>query len=121
MTDSYITRGEIILMLRKWQSGELGTQQLWDWASHRFQAGSADYDDWDDDASVAHEMLGVLDSLDMHFMLAVDVPLHLAFLQTPIGGFADAYRDWRSAMAAIDYDARKRDLKNDPIYALYCD
>ncbi len=121
MSDSYITRGEIILMLQKWQDGILGTQQIWDWASHRFQAGTADYDDWDDEASVAHEMLGLLDSLDMHLVLIDDVPLHLAFLATPLGSFDEALANWRAALASIDYAARKRDLKVDPIYALYCD
>ncbi len=121
MSDNYITRGEIILMLQRWQDGEIGTQQLWDWASHRFQSGGADYDDWDDEVSVAHEMLGALDSLDMHLMLVDDVPLHLAFLQTPIGAFADAHQHWRKALDAIDYAERKQRLKDDPIYALYCD
>lgn len=121
MTDNYITRGEIILMLKKWQAADLSTQQLWDWASHRFAAGHADYDDWDGERSVAHEMLGVLDSLDMHLMLVQDVPMHLAFLETPIGAFEDGFERWSAARAAIDYATRIHQLKNDPIYALYCD
>lgn len=121
MSDSYITRGEIIRMLQAWQAGEMATQQLWDWASHRFQSGAADYDDWDDADSVAREVLAALDSLDLHLMLAEDVPLHLAFLQTPIGAFSEACRDWRAALAGLDYALRKRQLRDDPIYALYCD
>jgi hypothetical protein len=120
MNDHYVTRGEIILMLKKWQCGEVGTQQLWDWASHRYQAGGADYDDWEDSASVAHEVLGALDSLDMHCMLVEDVPLYLAFLETPIGAFEEGYRDWQQAQNAIDYPSRRQRLKDDPIYALYC-
>ncbi len=119
--DSYVTRGELIRMLKSWQAGELATQQLWDWASHRFQAGQADYDDWDDEDSVAREVLTMLDSLDLHLMLAEDVPLHLAFLQTPIGEFGEAQRAWREMLTGLDYAARKLALKNDPIYALYCD
>ncbi len=121
MSDSYVTRGEIIRMLQLWQAGELATQRLWDWASHRFQSGSADFDDWDEGASVARDMLEMLDSLDMHLMLAEDVPLHLAFLQTPLGGFAQARRDWQEALAALDYVARRLQLRENPIYALYCD
>ena len=121
MNDSYVTRGEIIRMLQSWQSGELGTQQLWDWASHRFQSGAAEYDDWDGDDSVAREVLATLDSLDLHLMLVDDVPLYLAFLQTPIGAFDDACNEWRAALAGLDYGARKRVLRDDPIYALYCD
>lgn len=118
---NYVTRGEIIHTLRQWQSGELTTQQVWDWASHRYQAGNADYDDWDDEFSVAHEMLGALDSLDLHFILVEDVPLHLAFLETPIGAFAAGRQAWLDARAALDYPARKRLLRDDPIYSLYCD
>ena len=119
---NYITRGEIIIKLKEWQAGEITTQQVWDWASHRYQTGEADYDDWEDEtSSVAHEMLGALDSLDLHFILVEDVPLHLAFLETPLGGFEEGVRIWRAAQAALDIATRKRQLKDDPIYSLYCD
>ncbi|QAU34169.1 hypothetical protein [Janthinobacterium sp. 17J80-10] len=121
MKENYVTRGEIIRMLQSWQAGELATQQLWDWASHRFQSGAADYDDWDGDDSVAREVLAALDSLDLHLMLADDVPLYLAFLTTPIGAFEDARKAWRAALAGLDYASRKQQLRNDPVYALYCD
>lgn len=117
---NYITRGEIIIKLKEWQACEITTQQLWDWASHRYQAGEADYDDWEEDSSVAHEMLDALDSLDMHFILVEDVPLHLAFLQTPLGDFEEGVRIWREAQAALDIAGRKLRLKDDPIYCLYC-
>lgn len=119
-SDNYVTRGELIRMLQSWQAGELMTQQLWDWASHRFQAGRADYDDWDGEDSVAREVLAMLDSLDLHLMLAEDVPLHLAFLHTPIGAFEESRRNWQKALAGLDYEARKMALRNDPIYAMYC-
>lgn len=121
VNENYITRGEIIRMLQSWQAGELATQELWDWASHRFQSGAADYDDWDGDDSVAREVLGALDSLDMHLMLAEDVPLYLAFLYTPIGAYEEAHGAWRAGLAALDLASRKQLLRNDPIYALYCD
>lgn len=108
-------------MLKQWQSAAVSTQQVWDWASHRFQAGHADYDDRDGSESVAHEMLSMLDSLDMHFMLVEDVPLHLAFLQTPLGAFEEGYSRWRHALAGIDIGSRKQMLRNDPVYALHCD
>lgn len=120
-SDSYVTRGELIRMLQSWHAGELSTQQLWDWASHRCQAGAADYDDWDGEESVAREVLMMLDSLDLHLVLAEDVPLHLEFLQTPVGAFEDARRAWQERLADLDYAARKKNLVNDPIYALYCD
>lgn len=119
--DNYVTRGELIRMLQSWQAGELGTQQLWDWASHRFQAGQADYDDWDGENSVASEVLTMLDSLDLHLMLAEDVPLHLAFLQSPLGAFNASQLAWQHELASLDYDERRVTLKDDPIYALYCD
>lgn len=121
MNETYVTRGEIISMLKCWQTGERTTRQLWVWASHRYQAGAVEVDDWDGAASVAHEMLGVLDSLDMHLMLVEDVPLHLAFLETPIGAFDEGLRRWQDGRAAIDYEGRKRLLRDDPIYSLFCD
>ncbi|MBS0308071.1 MAG: hypothetical protein JSS58_03785 [Proteobacteria bacterium] len=119
--DKYITRGEIIAKLREWQSGAITTQDVWDWASHRYHSGQADYDDWEDEtSSVAHEMLGALDSLDMHFILVEDVSLHLAFLATPLGGFEEGLRCWRAAQATLDIAGRKLQLRDDPIYSLYC-
>lgn len=119
--DNYVTRGELIRMLQSWQAGELATQQLWDWASHRFQAGRADYDDWDGEDSVAREVLTMLDSLDLHLMLVEDVPLHLAFLQSPLGAFIQSQLTWRSELAQLNYDERRCKLRDNPIYALYCD
>lgn len=118
---NYITRGEIIMMLKQWQAAQISTQQLWDWASHRFQSGQADYDDWEEDDSVAHEMLGALDSLDLHLILVEDVPIHLVFLEAPLGAFQEASDAWRAALQAIDYGQRKQRLRDDPIYALYCE
>lgn len=120
MTDNYVTRGELFLLLTKWQSGELNTQDVWDWASHRCLPGYTQYDDWDDESSVANEILCHLDSLDMHFVLVEDVPIHLAFLETPIGGFLEGYRKWRQAHDLIDYPARHQQLQDDPIYAGHC-
>ncbi|TCS33990.1 hypothetical protein EDC30_11416 [Paucimonas lemoignei] len=119
--DNYVTRGELIRMLQSWQAGELTTQQLWDWASHRFQAGQADYDDWDGEDSVAREVLTMLDSLDLHLMLVEDVPLHLAFLQSPLGAFWESQSDWHAKLAELNYAERRVSLKDDPIYALYCE
>lgn len=120
MSENYVTRGEITLMLKKWQRAELDTQQLWDWASHRFLSGDVDYDDSEESLSVAQEMLSMLDSLDMNFVLVEDVPIHLDFLATPIGAFDEGYRQWRRALDAIDYSSRHQRLRDDPIYAQFC-
>src|SRR5687767_7301947 len=105
-------------MLQAWQAGELGTQQLWDWASHRFQAGQADYDDWDGEDSVAREVLTMLDSLDLHLMLVEDVPLHLSFLQSPLGAFSQSQLNWHNELAQLNYNQRRLKLRDNPIYAL---
>jgi hypothetical protein len=54
-------------------------------------------------------------------MLVEDVPLHLAFLETPIGAFDEGLRRWQDGWAAIDYEGRKHLLRDDPIYSLFCD
>jgi hypothetical protein len=49
------------------------------------------------------------------------VPLHLEFLQTPLGTFGESQRAWHTGLATLDYAARRQVLRADPIYALYCD
>lgn len=120
MTENYVTRGELFDLLTKWQSGEVDTQNVWDWASHHCLPGATDYDDWEGESSVANEILCHLDSLDMHVVLVEDVPLHLAFLATPIGDFQAGYRKWRQAHALIDFEARYQQLQDDPIYGAFC-
>ena len=120
MSENYVTRGEIIHVLKKWQRAEFDTRQVWDWASHRFLCGAIDYDDREESLSVAHEMLSMLDSLDMHCVLVEDVPMHLAFLATPIGAYEAGYRQWRQALEEIDFSARRQRLKDDAIYGPFC-
>ncbi len=120
MTDNYITRGELFLLLTKWQSGEFTTQDVWDWASHRCLPGYTQYDDWEDESSVANEILCHLDSLDMNLVLVEDAPIHLAFLETPMDDFQEGYRKWRQALEQIDFAARRLQLKDHPIYEAYC-
>lgn len=120
MTENYITRGELFHLLTQWQRGALSTQDVWDWASHHYLPGETDYDDWEDDSSVAHELLRLLDSLDMNLVVVEDVAIHLAFLETPVGDFQQGYRVWRQAQEAIDLSARRLMLQDDPIYASFC-
>ncbi|MGZ3241639.1 MAG: hypothetical protein ACXWJK_15550 [Burkholderiaceae bacterium] len=120
MTDNYVTRGELFLLLTKWQSGELSAQDVWDWASHRCLPGYTQYDDWEDDSSVANEILCHLDSLDMNLVLVEDAPIHLAFLSTAVGDFTEGYRQWRQAHEQIDFETRRQLLQDDPIYGPFC-
>lgn len=120
MIEHYITRGELFHLLIKWQSGELSTQDVWDWASHHYLPGEMEYDDWEDESSVAHELLCVLDSLDMNLVLVDDAPIHLTFLETPMGEFAEGFRRWKHAHQQIDFELRRQQLKDDPIYGPFC-
>jgi hypothetical protein len=120
MDENYITRGELYHLLLKWQSGELNAQDVWDWASHHYLPEVTQYDDWEEQTSVAQELLMWLDSLDLNLVLVEDVDMHLAFLGTPLGAFQDGYRSWREAHAAIDYVARRLQLRDHPIYGPYC-
>jgi hypothetical protein len=120
MAENYITRGVLFHLLSQWQSGELTTQDVWDWASHHFLPGETDYDDWEDDSSVAQEILCLLDSLDLNLVVVDDVAIHLTFLETPIGDFQEGYRRWRQAHEQIDFAARRLRLQDDLIYAPHC-
>lgn len=120
MNGHYVTRGELIELLQQWQRGALSTQQVWDWASLRYVPGATDFDDWEGDVSVANEVMSALDSLDMNLIVIDDVPMYLDFLATPIGAFAEGFQQWQQAQRLIDRVTRCGLLKEDPIYALFC-
>lgn len=89
-----VTRLEIADMLRRWQAGEVSAREVHAWAEDRYaRMPEVDVDDWEGlhgaEESVANEVLGELDRLNMNLVLAEDVPIYLEFLATPPGSFRD--------------------------------
>jgi hypothetical protein len=116
-----VTREDIATVLQLWQAGEVAAAQVHEWAQARY--GQVEFDDWEDDDtnSVANEVFGTLDMLDMNLMLIEDVPIYLAFLRTPPGQFGEGYRAFQDALQRIDYQARKQALHTHPLYARFCE
>jgi hypothetical protein len=116
-----LSRGEIAEVLRRWQAGLLTAEQVHEWAEERYFPGHLDFDDEEDDRSVASEVMGYLDMLNMNLMVVEDVPIFLEFLETPAGRFAEGYGKFREALDRIDMRARQRELAHIPFYAPFCD
>src|SRR5688572_10348010 len=106
-----VSRGEIVDVLQRWQAGILTAEHVHAWANEAYVPGAMEFDDYeDDDNSVALEVLASLDMLDLNFTVVDDVPIYLEFLGTPKGRFAEGYRQFQQAMAAINVEERQAQL-----------
>jgi hypothetical protein len=115
-----VTRADLVAVLLSWQSGAITAQQVHDWAESLYP-GNCAYDDWDENGdSVALEVLGDLDKLNLDLVVPKDVPIYLAFLQTPPDQYSDGHRKYREAIGRINRAARRRALRNDPFYSRFC-
>ena len=115
-----MTRADIAAVLQQWQQGLLTAKQVHDWAEDTYM--QVELDDWegDEDYSVANEVLGALDMLNLNLMVPEDIPIYLDFLRTPLGQFAMGSATFQDAIGQIDYIARKKMLAADPFYARFC-
>ena len=120
MNKIMVKRLDIINILKSWRDDEITARAVWDWANERYMPGETEFDDWEDDCSAANEVLCELDSLDMNLVLAVDIPIHLEFLQTPKGKFIEGYQKWRGQIGNIDFKKRCKELKDHEIYGPFC-
>lgn len=114
------TRKELVDILNKWMAGTLTANEVHKWADDRYP--DVEFDDYEgeEDSSVANEVMGHLDMLNMNLMTAEDIPIYLRFLQTPIGMFDQGYRQFEKETSGIDMLARSRQLKGDPLYERFC-
>jgi len=115
-----VKRLDIIKILKSWHDGKVTAKAVWDWASEKYMPGETEFDDWEGDCSAANEVLCELDSLDMNLVLAEDIPIHIDFLQTPIGNFEAGYQKWRGRLENIDFKQRCKQLKGHEIYGPFC-
>jgi hypothetical protein len=119
-----LSRSEIIDVLRQWQAGVLTPKQVHDWASELYFPFALDYEDEEDEESVAREVMHELDSLDINLVMVDDVPNYLEFLATPRGQYEEGHRKFRLAQEQIyqpeRLQERRRRLAHDPFYAWFC-
>lgn len=117
-SDVLVTRSHLASRLRAWQSGELETQELLEWAQALFGEEGLEFDDLEEEyCSAAKEVLSFIERLDMNLALPEDVPIHLKFLETPLGEYEDGYEEWLDDLDEIDLDERRRRLRGISPYA----
>ncbi|MEK6748522.1 MAG: hypothetical protein AABY83_04870 [Pseudomonadota bacterium] len=116
--EPHITRQAIREILRHWQRGEVNAVMVLEWADIHVNHPDAQYADQEQEGSVAHEILLMLSCLDMHWVTVDDMPWYLELLDTPAGRFLDGWRKFCERLEGVDMEARRRQLKDDPLYHL---
>ena len=117
-SDVLITRAHLASRLRAWQDGELSAEELMEWAAALFEEELLEFDDVEDEYnSAAKEVLSFVERIDMNLALPEDVPIHLKFLEAPLGEYEDAYEEWLDDLDEIDLDERRQRLRGVPPYA----
>jgi hypothetical protein len=111
-----IERDKLRQLVSDWQNGSVAVQDVHEHAEEYCEV----YDRPDlsevDPKSIAVEVLAQLEILNHQLVTTDDVPAILRFLDTPTGAEAKAWDDWRSYWDAIDYDARKSQLRENDYY-----
>ena len=97
MRNPVVTRNDIAIILRAWQAGEMSAKDVHAWADDHYFPGSTEFIDWEDDQSVSNEVMALLDMLDVGHPFPEQIPIHLEFLETPSGKFAEGYERWKES------------------------
>jgi len=63
------------------------------------------------------EVLAALDIVNMNLNIPEDAEIFLAFLSTPSGQFESGYALLQRWLNSIDYDLRRKTLRDKPLYA----
>lgn len=108
-----VTRSYLAAVLERWRAGQLAPSEIQQWASAITYNFELEYDDWEAEhnESVASEIVGALALLGINRITAKDVPMYLAFLQTPIGNCEAGRRILARKQRRIDYSKRDRELR----------
>lgn len=115
-----ITRQEIKDILLKWKNSTISAKDVQKWAKN-ISDKNYGFEDWDEHGnSVSNEIVNMLDSLAMNLILQEDIDCYLAFLKTPISEFEKGYFLWDQYLESINYNKRKKLLKDNILYNKYC-
>jgi hypothetical protein len=117
MSQRILSCNEVANVLKNWVEGKISSRAVHDWANALYLKDDVEYEDWEDDESITNEVIGALDMLDMNLAVAEDALIYLDFLAAPKGSFAKAYAFYRKRLEAIDYESRRKELRDDPPYA----
>lgn len=123
MTPAPITRDILQQKLIAWTSGVISAQELHNWVTD-IQLEMPEFEDWEEEGdgrfSVSKEVLAELEMLDVNFVTLDDIPIFLDLLNTPTGGFGEAYIRFIARLQEINVPARMRALKTTEPYARHC-
>ena len=53
MEKIFVSRSDIIEILKSWSDRNIITKDLWNWVNKRYLPGDTEFDDWENDDSVA--------------------------------------------------------------------
>lgn len=115
-----LTRDNMLSKVLDWKSNIISETEINSWVNSLYPSDEVDYNDWENNHSVANEVLCFLDNLDMNLGTIDDIPQIIIFLKTPIGEFDNGYSQWISYLETIDIDKRKNCLMENPFYAPFC-
>lgn len=115
-----ISRRDIIQKLLDVNNEVMSLQDLKKWVEDIYFPGEFEVEDWENDNSVTCEIMGALDQISANLIIKEDILMYINFLKTPYGKFDDGYRIWNNYLESINYEARKKILKNNPLYSDFC-
>jgi hypothetical protein len=95
-----LTRADVGRVLRRWQNGELSSDQVRRWASACYFSDHVDYADWEGDHSVICEILAYLDVMERGSG-SDQSPAYLEFLNTPEGTFEEGYARFQNRLSEM--------------------
>jgi hypothetical protein len=96
-----LTRFDVARVLRRWQAGELSSDQVRRWASACYFSDHVDYADWEGDHSVVCEILAFLDVMERSGGAEQAAP-YLEFLTTPKGQFEEGYSRFQNKLNRLN-------------------
>jgi hypothetical protein len=102
-------------VLRAWQAGDLGPEEVHLWAEDRYAASTFEPED-----EIVNEVLAHLDILDINLTTLEDVPTFLRMLALPSEKTEEAIALLKEHGAALDLADRMRQYAQDPFYGRFC-
>lgn len=106
----------LIEKLLAWERGEVGAQDVHEWAEQVLDdEGWRDYPR-EDPRSIVMEVLDHLEALNHQLVTPADIPAILNFLAAKPGKEAEAWDRWEEYWESVDFEKRKQDLSKDPYY-----
>ena len=124
MNSELISRKDVRDKLLQWQSGQIESTDIHEWAEKIYASSQFHHDDWftldDSDNSVTNEVLSCLDQMNMNLTTVDEIPTFLACLDSPVEHTIVAIHELSNSLSKVDVHDRKERLRSDPLYAPFC-